>query len=65
MAERSGAAASGAPQRRLHSHLFAGGRSTAMLQKAVVLRLNAGFRKDHLEVTATVRNLVPHRVPDG
>jgi hypothetical protein len=36
-----------------------------MLQRAVALRLKAGFRGDGLEVTATVRNLVPHRVPDG
>ena len=36
-----------------------------MLQKAVVLGLKANFRKDRLEVTATIRNLTPHRVPDG
>lgn len=65
MAERSGIAAAGAPQRKIHGHAFPGGRSAAMLQKAVVLRLKAGFREDRLEVTATVRNLVPHRVPDG
>ena len=36
-----------------------------MLQQAVTLGLKAAFRKDRLEVTAMVRNLVPHRVPDG
>lgn len=65
MPERSGVAAAGGPRRELHSHVFPGARSAAMLQKAVTLRLRAGFRKDRLEVTATVRSLVPHRVPDG
>jgi len=65
MAERSGIAAAGGPQRKIHSHVFPGGRSAAMLQNAVVLRLKAGFRGDRLEVTATIRNLAPHRVPDG
>jgi hypothetical protein len=65
MIERSGMAASGVPQRKTRSHVFAGGRSAAMLQQAVGLRLKAAFRKDRLEVTATVRNLTPHRVPDG
>ena len=65
MAERSGIAAAGAPQREIHSHIFAGGRSAAMLQQAVGLSLKAGFRRDRLEITATVRNLAPHRVPDG
>lgn len=65
MAEASGIAASGGPQRKIHSHVFPGGRSAAMLQKAVVLRLKGAFRKDRLEVTATVHNLTPHRVPDG
>lgn len=65
MAERSGIAAIEGPSRPTHDHLFPGARSAIMLQKAVILRLNAGFRKDQLEVTATVRNLAPHRVPDG
>jgi mono/diheme cytochrome c family protein len=65
MAERSGTAASGGPQRKIHSHVFPGARSAVMLKQAVNLRLKAGFRKDRLEVTATVRNLAPHRVPDG
>jgi cytochrome c554/c'-like protein len=65
MAERSGIAAAGGPRRKIHSHVFAGGRSAAMLQHAVDLRLKAAFRKERLEVTATVRNLTPHRVPDG
>jgi hypothetical protein len=65
MPERSGVAAAGGPQRKLHGHLFPGGRSPAMLKKAATLRLKAAFREDRLEVIATVRNLVPHRVPDG
>jgi Cytochrome c554 and c-prime len=65
MAERSGIAAVGAPQRKIHSHVFPGGRSAVMLQQVVVLRLRAAFQKDRLEVSATVRNLTPHRVPDG
>ena len=65
MIERSGIAASGAPRRKIHSHVFPGGRSADMLQQAVGLRLKAAFREDRLEVTATVRNLAPHRVPDG
>jgi Cytochrome c554 and c-prime len=65
MAERSGIASTGGPSRKIHSHLFPGGRSAFMLERAVDLRLKAGFRKDRLEVTATVRNLAPHRVPDG
>jgi hypothetical protein len=65
MAEGSGIAGSGGPQRKIHGHVFPGGRSAAMLQKAVVVRLKAAFRQDRLEVTATVRNLTPHRVPDG
>jgi hypothetical protein len=65
MAERKGVAAAGGPRRKIHSHIFPGARSEAMLQKSVALRLKAAFRKEHLEVTATVRNLVPHRVPDG
>jgi Cytochrome c554 and c-prime len=65
MGEASGSAASGGPQRKIHGHLFPGGRSPAMLQQAVTVRLSAAFRKDRLQVTATVRNLVPHRVPDG
>jgi Cytochrome c554 and c-prime len=65
MGEANGSAASGGPQRKIHGHLFPGGRSPAMLQQAVTVRLSATFRKDRLQVTATVRNLVPHRVPDG
>jgi Cytochrome c554 and c-prime len=65
MAETSGSAAAGGPQRKIHDHVFAGGRSAAMLQKTVALGLKAEFRKDRLEVTATIRNLTPHRVPDG
>ena len=65
MVETSGNAAAGGPQRKIHDHVFPGGRSAAMLQKAVVLGLKANFRKDRLDVTATIRNLTPHRVPDG
>jgi hypothetical protein len=65
MVETGGTAAAGGPPRALHSHVFPGSRSAAMLQQAVRLRLKAAFRKDRLEVTATVRNLTPHRVPDG
>lgn len=65
MGEASGSAASGGPQRKIHGHLFPGGRSPAMLQQAVTVRLSAAFQKDRLQVAATVRNLVPHRVPDG
>lgn len=65
MPEQSGVAGAGGPVRRIGSHTFAGGRSAAMLQQAVALNLKAAFRRDHLEVTARVRNLVPHRVPDG
>jgi hypothetical protein len=65
MGEASGSAASGGPQRKIHGHLFPGGRSPAMLQQAVTVRLSAAFRKDRLQVIATVHNLVPHRVPDG
>jgi hypothetical protein len=65
MAERNGVAASGGPPRKIHSHVFPGGRSATMLRQAVLLRLKAGFRGGRLEVTATVRNLTPHRVPDG
>jgi hypothetical protein len=65
MAERIGIAAAGAPQRTIHSHVFGGGRSAAMLRQAVTLQLKSGFRKDRLEVVATIRNLTPHRVPDG
>jgi hypothetical protein len=65
MVETSGSAAAGGPERKIHDHVFPGGRSVAMLQKAVVLGLKANFRKDRLDVTATIRNLTPHRVPDG
>jgi len=65
MAERDGTAAAGAPQRKIHSHVFPGGRSSAMLQQAVGLGLKAAFRENRLEVAVTVRNLTPHRVPDG
>jgi hypothetical protein len=65
MAETSGSAAAGGPQRKIHDHVFPGGRSATMLQKTLVLGLKANFRKDRLEVTATIRNLTPHRVPDG
>jgi hypothetical protein len=65
MAERDGLAAAGAPRRKIHSHEFPGSRSPAMQRQAVVLRLQAAFRRDRLEATATVRNLAPHRVPDG
>jgi Cytochrome c554 and c-prime len=65
MAKMTGFAASGGPPRQVHNHAFPGSRSAAMLQQAVRLRLKAAFRKDRLEVTATVRNLAPHRVPDG
>jgi hypothetical protein len=65
MAETSGSAAAGGPERKIHEHVFPGGRSAAMLQKAVVLGLKAKFQKDRLEVTVTIRNLTPHRVPDG
>jgi hypothetical protein len=65
MTETTGIAASGGPQRKIHSHVFPGGRAANMLQKAVGLRLKAAFRGDHFDVTATVHNLTPHRVPDG
>jgi hypothetical protein len=65
MAETSGSAAAGGPERKIHDHGFPGAGSAAMLQKAVVLGLKAAFRKNRLEVTATIRNLTPHRVPDG
>ena len=65
MAERNGVAASGGPPRKIHGHVFPGGRSAAMLQQAVLLDLKAGFRGDRLDVTVTVRNRTPHRVPDG
>jgi hypothetical protein len=65
MPEQSGIAGAGGPARKRGSHTFAGGRSADMLQRAVTLGLKAAFRKGHLEVTVTVRNLVPHRVPDG
>jgi hypothetical protein len=65
MAEQDGTAAAGGSPRKIHGHTFPGGRSAAMLQQAVSIRLKAAFRKDRLEVAATVRNLVPHRVPDG
>ncbi|HZD39862.1 MAG TPA: multiheme c-type cytochrome, partial [Terriglobales bacterium] len=65
MPEQSGVAGAGGPVRKISSHSFGGGRSAAMLQRAVTLRLKAAFQKDRLQVTATVHNLVPHRVPDG
>jgi hypothetical protein len=65
MAEVSGTAAAGGQQRKIHSHVFPGGRSASMLQKAVQLNLKAAFREDRLEVVATIRNRTPHRVPDG
>jgi Cytochrome c554 and c-prime len=65
MPERDDIAAAGEPRRKVRSHVFPGGRSPAMLQQAVGLRLKAAFRKDRLEVQAIVRNLTPHRVPDG
>jgi hypothetical protein len=65
MGASTGSAAAGGPERKIHDHVFPGGRSAAMLQKAVVLGLKANFRKDRLDVTATIRNLTPHRVPDG
>jgi Cytochrome c554 and c-prime len=65
MPERDGIAPAGGPRKKVHSHLFPGGRSAAMLEQAVGLRLKAAFRKDRLEVQAIVRNLTPHRVPDG
>jgi hypothetical protein len=65
MPARDGIAAAGGPRRKVHSHVFPGGRSAAMLEQAVALRLRAAFREDRLEITATVRNLTPHRVPDG
>jgi hypothetical protein len=65
MVESTGAAATAGPERRIHSHVFPGEHSAALLQQAVTLGLKAAFRKDRLEVTAMVRNLVPHRVPDG
>ena len=65
MPEQSGVAGAGGALRTVGSHAFAGGRSPAMLQQAVTVRLSAAFLKDRLQVTATVRNLVPHRVPDG
>jgi hypothetical protein len=65
MPERDGIAAAGGPRRKVHSHVFPGGRSAAMLEQAVALRLSAAFREDRLEIIATVRNLTPHRVPDG
>jgi formate-dependent nitrite reductase cytochrome c552 subunit len=65
MPEQSGIAGAGGPLRKIQSHTFPGGRSAALLQQAVALELKAAFRKNRLEVTAMVRNLVPHRVPDG
>jgi hypothetical protein len=55
----------GAPPLLKHSHLFPGARSPSMLRKAVALQLQSQFRKDRLEVLATIRNLTPHSVPDG
>jgi Cytochrome c554 and c-prime len=65
MPERDGVAAVGGPRRKVHSHVFAGGRSATTLRQAVALRLKAAFREQRLEVIAAVHNLTPHRVPDG
>jgi hypothetical protein len=65
MAEQRGSAAAGGQQQTLHNHEFPGGRSAAMLRNALALDLKSAFRRDRLEVVATVRNLTPHRVPDG
>ena len=65
MPARDGVAAIGGPRRKVHSHVFAGGRSATMLRQAVTLSLKAAFREQRLEVIAAVRNLTPHRVPDG
>jgi hypothetical protein len=65
MSARDGVAAVGGPRRKVHNHGFMGGRSAAMLEQAVALRLKAGFRMDRLEVLATVHNLAAHRIPDG
>ncbi len=65
MPEQSGVAAAGGPIRKIQSHRFPGARSAALLQQAVKLGLKAAFRENRLEVTASVRNLAPHRVPDG
>ncbi|HWO41594.1 MAG TPA: multiheme c-type cytochrome [Candidatus Eisenbacteria bacterium] len=65
MAERTGAAVAGGPERKLHSHVFPGARSDAMARQGVALGLKAGFRNDRLEVAVTARNLTPHRLPDG
>ena len=65
MPEQSGLAGAGGALRTVGSHALAGGRSPAMLQQALTLGLQAAFQKDQLEVRVTIRNLVPHRVPDG
>lgn len=65
MREQSGVAGAGGALQTVGSHAFAGGRSLAMLQQALTLGLRAAFQEDRLEVTALIRNLVPHRVPDG
>jgi hypothetical protein len=65
MPEKSGIAGAGGPPRTIKSHTFGGGRSAAVLQQAVAIGLKAAFRENRLEVNATVRNLAPHRVPDG
>jgi hypothetical protein len=65
MPEQSGIAGAEGPIRKIQSHRFPGARSAALLQQAVKLGLKAGFRENRLEVTASVRNLAPHRVPDG
>jgi hypothetical protein len=65
MAERSAEAASGEPRRTIHAHAFPGGRSADILGRSVELKLDAGFVQDELRVTASIRNLAAHRIPDG
>ena len=56
----------GGKKRPDHSHFFPGGRFKETMSKAINLSLNAeNTSKREIQILVTMKNTVPHNVPDG
>ncbi|MEW6586112.1 MAG: multiheme c-type cytochrome [Nitrospirota bacterium] len=60
------AIAPGGKKRPDHSHLFPGGRSKETMSKALSLSLNTEKTSpNEIQIQVTMKNRIPHNVPDG
>ncbi len=46
-------------------HSFLGGHSDTLLKRAVILTVDSQIQADQLQLTVTLRNMLPHKFPSG